>query len=493
MMNKTENINIFALTDCHQEVRKLCTLFSLIETNTFENGKNTLICDCGDLFKGIYDRRLCVESYLKLRESLPEAKIVFALGNNDFGFNQENLNYLKETASVFHKANIHVLCANLFEDGSLKRPKWVDPYILLEIGGKKILVTSFCINYIKLQKYGLQLSNINESFELLSDTIKYIAPDALIVLSHSLITNTLQLYETAKNCGVNIDLIIGGHEHSPIETITEKNIYYPQAFSKNVLKFCCKFNDKTAEISKTAEFYSKGNTPNEKYLPALIEFEEKAGLNIPVARSTINLEKRYSDPCSLGTFIADTMRAEAKTDIALFSTGYTSHALRYEKNKILTYYNLERAISATVAIQTMVLHTNDIKDIFNNAVRNRYVQTSGNTRFLQCSQNITIVCYKNSQNWGMIKQIYINGNRLLNENGEPLDKDETFTCALDPFIASGELGFDGLRKISKETLIKEDKLVRIKDLFINAVIDAQTKYPEGYEYPSFKLIDESAE
>ena len=93
----------------------------------------------------------------------------------------------------------------------------------------------------------------------------------------------------------------------------------------------------------------------------------------------------------------------------------------------------------------------------------------------------------------MIKQIYINGNRLLNENGEPLDKDETFTCALDPFIASGELGFDGLRKISKETLIKEDKLVRIKDLFINAVIDAQNKYPEGYEYPSFKLIDESAE
>ena len=153
MMNKTENINIFALTDCHQEARKLCTLFSLIEKNTFENGKNTLICDCGDLFKGIYDRRLCVESYLKLRESLPEAKIVFALGNNDFGFNQENLNYLKETASVFHKANIHVLCANLFEDGSLKRPKWVDPYILLEIGGKKILVTSFCINYIKLQKW----------------------------------------------------------------------------------------------------------------------------------------------------------------------------------------------------------------------------------------------------------------------------------------------------------------------------------------------------
>ena len=195
----------------------------------------------------------------------------------------------------------------------------------------------------------------------------------------------------------------------------------------------------------------------------------------------------------MATFIADTMRAVAKTDIAFFSTGYTSHALRFEKDKILTNYNLERAISATVALQTMVLHADDIKDIFNNALRNRYLQTSGNTRFLQCSQNITIICFKNSQNWGTVKQIYINGNKLLNENAEPLDKEETFTCAIDPFIASGELGFDVLRKISKDTLMQENKLVRIKDVFVKAIIEAPKKYPEGYEYPSFKLIDESAE
>ena len=493
MMNKTDDINIFGLTDCHQEARKLCTLFSLIKKNTFKKGKNTLVCDCGDLFKGIYDRQLCVNSYLKLRQALPEAKIVFALGNNDFGFNQENLIYLKETASIFNKANIHVLCANLFKNETLNRPKWVDPYILLDIAGKKILVTAFCINYIKLQKYGLQLRNINESFELLSDTIKHIAPDAFIVLSHSLLNNTLQLYETAKKCGINIDLIIGGHEHSPIENTAEKNIYYPQAFSKNVIKFCCRFDNKSAIITKTAEFYSKGNQPDEEFLPELTEFEDKSGLNIPIAHSTINLEKRYSDPCSLGTFIADTMRAVAKTDIAFFSTGYTSHALRFEKDKILTNYNLERAISATVALQTMVLHADDIKDIFNNALRNRYLQTSGNTRFLQCSQNITIICFKNSQNWGTVKQIYINGNKLLNENAEPLDKEETFTCAIDPFIASGELGFDVLRKISKDTLMQENKLVRIKDVFVKAIIEAPKKYPEGYEYPSFKLIDESAE
>ena len=50
------NIDIFALTDSHQETRKLCRLFSKIIEKSPAGGKNTLICDCGDLFKGIYDK-----------------------------------------------------------------------------------------------------------------------------------------------------------------------------------------------------------------------------------------------------------------------------------------------------------------------------------------------------------------------------------------------------------------------------------------------------
>lgn len=489
MIKTTDDINIFALTDCHQEARKLCALFSFISRNTFDKGKNTLICDCGDLFKGIYERNICVDSYLKLREALPEAKIAIAVGNNDFGFCSDDLKYYQQVTSVFNKANIHVLCANLFEDNSTNRPKWVDPYIVLEIAGKKIMVTAFCINYIKLQKYGLRMADVCESFSDLSKTIKHIAPDALIILNHDLLHNSLKLADIAKQENIKIDLIIGGHEHSAIEAIEEKRIYYPQAFSKSLLKFVGRFNDEEPKIKFVEEFYSKGITPDQHYLPELNVYEEQSGLNIPVARSTINLEKSYSDPCSLGTFIADTMKAAAKTDIALISTGYTSHALRFEKDKILTHYNLERAISATVALQTMVLHPRDIRDIFNNALRNRYLQKSGNTRFLQCSQNITVVCTRDMQNWCIVTQIYINGNPLLDEHHEPLDDTETFTCAIDPFIASGELGFEVLKKLPKETIMRGNKLVRIKDLFFKAIKDAPNKYAEGSEYPQFKLID----
>ena len=489
MIKNADDINIFALTDCHQEARKLCALFSTVAANTFENGKNTLICDCGDLFKGIYEKNICVNSYLKLRKVLPEAKIVMAVGNNDFGFNVDDLKYYQQVTSVFNKANIHVLCANLFENDTDNRPKWVDPYIVLNVAEKRVMVTAFCINYIKLQKYGLKMVDAGETFAALSKTIKHIAPDVLIVLNHDLRHNSLKLSDIAAQNGITIDLMIGGHEHSIIPAIEEKHIYYPQAFSKSMLKFVCRFDNNRSQIEFVDEFYSKGVVPDSFYLPELDEYEKKSGLNIPVARSTLHLEKRYSEPCSLGTFIADTMKKAAKTDIAVISTGYTSHALRYEKDKILTHYNLERAISATVALQTITLHSQDLKDMFNNALRNRYIQKSGNTRFLQCSQNITVVCTKDSQNWGTVVQIYINGNPLLDEQQKPLNGNETFSCAIDPFVASGELGFDVLKKLEKETIMRGNKLVRIKDLFFNAIKDAPKKYAEGTEYPQFKLID----
>lgn len=83
----------------------------------------------------------------------------------------------------------------------------------------------------------------------------------------------------------------------------------------------------------------------------------------------------------MGTFIADCMRMAAKTEIAMISTGYTSHALRYEKDKILTHYNLERAFSADEPLQTVVLTPQELKEVFDNAVKYRYLIPTGNVRF----------------------------------------------------------------------------------------------------------------
>lgn len=490
MMNtKNNNIDIFALTDCHQEARKLCCLFSGIIKRAAPDGKNTLICDCGDLFKGIYDKNLCVEAYLKLRNQLPEAKIVIAVGNNDFGFSNQEFDFLIQTAKRFNQANIHFLCANVIDLETGKYPKWVDPYVLLEINGKKIMITAFCFNMMKMQRYGLKMTGISETFSQLTNTVKYIDPDAFIVLNHALLPSSLELYELARQHGINIDLLIGGHEHSLLPPIEDKRIYYPQAFSRNMLNLKMDLSVKPTALILSETISCKTESLNPIFAPEIEKFEQTSGLNIPVAMSTLDLTRDYSAPCPLGTFIADLMKNAAKTQIAMISTGYMTHALRYEKNKMLTMYNLERAYSAETLIQTVNLKADELKAVFNNALRTKYTQHYGNSRFLQCSQNIGISCIKTENNTAEVVQIIINGEKLFNDDGTALHPEETISCAIDPYIGAGELGFDVMRHLSKDTLMKDNQLVKIKDLFIRGIKEAEHKYPAGSSYPSYKITD----
>lgn len=490
MDTQDNNINLFALTDCHQEARKLSQLFSGIIKRAPQHGKNTLICDCGDLFKGIYDRNLCVESYLQLRRQLPEAKIVMALGNNDFGFNAESFNFLKQTVKRFNQANIHVICANLRDIDSNNYPQWVDPYILLDINQKKFLVTAFCVNYIHLQKYGLYLENIPDAFLRLKETIQYIQPDACIILNHALLPSSLELYQLAGEYSIPLDLIIGGHEHAPLAPDELHHIYYPAAFSRSALQFDLQFSHQTrCQISLKEIIKCKQEDVLPVFEDILLPYENTSGLNTPIAPSILHLERQYANPCAIGSFITDLMKNAAHADVGLLSTGYIVHALRYDPGKTLTYYNVERAFSAKAPLQTITVHPKDLRDIFNNVLRNRYILLSGNTRFLQASQNLTVVCQHNNDNIGSVKQIYLNNEPLFDDNGEPLHPEDDIVCAIDPFIGSGELGFETFKLYPKETLMKNNRLVYIKDLFLKAIKEAPKKYSEGTSYPCYKLID----
>lgn len=483
-----ENINIFALTDCHQEARRLCCLLSEVITRSDKGGQNTLVCDGGDLFKGIYNRQLCVNSYLQLRQKLPQAQIILALGNNDFGFNNSDLTFLKDSIHQFKQANIHVLCANLIDEKTGDYPNWIEPFTILEINNKKIMVIAFCINQIRLQKYGLQLLDIEQTFLNLVPQIKHIAPDALIVLNHALRAKSLSLAQTAHKAGIDIDLLIGGHEHSVVEPIYAQHIYYPLAYARNMLLFRLTIT-KPNMIEFIEEIDCKSCPIHPDFNAPLDNYETKVGLNIPVAHSVLNLERDYSNPSSIGTFITDKMRSVAKADIGFISTGFICHALRFEAGKMLTHYNIERAFSADIPLQTVVVYPAQLREIFDNALKMRYTQYSGNTRFLQCSQNVAIECLKLNDNTGKVKQIYINGIALLKENGESLHPEDTYLCAIDPFIGSGELGFDVLRTLPKETLLHNNHLVKIKDLFTEAISEAEQKYAPGSIYPTFKLRD----
>jgi len=475
---------IYALTDSHQESRNLSRLLSGIYRAEENNGKPFLVLDGGDLFKGIYDKDLSVNAYLKLKELLPAAQIFIALGNNDFGFTKSDFEYLKQTVKKFKSAGINVICANLTDEKTGCRADWIDEYKIIEINGQRILITGFCLNNSCAKKFHCELTPPEPAFKNLIGRIdeKY---DKTIILNHHWYSYSKSLKDFAKSNGINIDLIIGGHEHSPIKPDFENNIFYPLSFARTMYKM--ELNDILENIIEipleTIRFLPEFENP-------VIEYEQETELKKPLAKRVLDLSKCYSDPCPLGTFISDSMKRTGQTDIAFHSTGFTMHPLRYKDSTIITKYDLEQVMCPTTAvIEKIEITAEQLKKVFNNAAKFRMYRDRGNARFLQCSGNIRLtgVCNKKSMTCKII-QIEINGEKLLDEHKNPLNPQKIYTCTIDDFIGAGEQGFDVLKDIPKTKILKDGKEITLSEVFYSAACNAEKIYTSP-EYPSFEFID----
>ncbi|MBR1460932.1 metallophosphoesterase, partial [bacterium] len=314
--------NIYAITDSHQEARNLSGLFSGIYSFEKNNGKPFLLLDCGDLFKGIYDKGLCTDTYLKFKNLLPNANIFITLGNNDFGFNQDNFEYLKQTIKRFENNGIHFVCANLKDTTTSNYSDLVSRYKVLEINNEKILITGFCLNTSVMKNFNLEFEDAKISILNLLECIdeKY---DRIFVLNHHWYPYSKELYEFCQNKEIKIDLIIGGHEHSKIEPDYSRNIFYPLSFARSFYKM---------ELDNDIENVKEYSAGDFAIIPELEEqidkYEKETHLFEPVAKRVLNLVKWYSEPCALGTFISDNMKRVGNTDIAFHSTGFTMYSLK---------------------------------------------------------------------------------------------------------------------------------------------------------------------
>ena len=140
---------IYAIADSHQETRKTSTFLSKI-LHESKDENNVLLLNCGDIFKGIYPKQLEKDCYIKMKEAKPDLEMVMTLGNNDFGFNKESVDFLIETVKNFASKGIHTVCANIF-DTTGKRPEWLKPYTIVERDGDRNFVTGFCIDNINIK------------------------------------------------------------------------------------------------------------------------------------------------------------------------------------------------------------------------------------------------------------------------------------------------------------------------------------------------------
>ena len=478
---------IYAMTDSHQESRRTSAFLSKILAEA-KKDKNVLFLNCGDMFKGIYSQPLERDCYLAMKEAKPDTEMVFTIGNNDFGFLKENLEFLIDTIARFAKKGIHTVCANIFESTG-KRPAWLKPYTVVELDGDRTFVTGFCIDNINTAKFGIVAKNQSEVLDEITEAIAKEKPDNVVILNHDFMPKSKSIVDSLKEKGVTVDVTIGGHAHDPVEADELTRIYYPEAFSETMYKMSLENADGVKHFSVDEVVKNQGLKLDEVFAPAIEAYEKETKLLDRIAPYTLNLTKQYSSPCPLGSFLADEMKAVAGTDVGFFSTGFIMQPMEYKPNEFITKYLFKRTMSAETPIKVVDLSVKELKEVFEHAFR-QYGFVDSNSRFLQCSNNMRFEGAPNPEKgiWEL-KQIFIDGKPILDKDGNPLDKSKKFSCAIDYFIAEGGQGFSMIKGVKKSEVFINDEQARIDDILMNGLKEAAINYLPGSQYPCFKIAE----
>ena len=478
---------IYAISDSHQETRKTSAFLSKILAESKKN-KNILFLNCGDIYKGIYPKQMERDCYLKLKEANPDIEMVMTLGNNDFGFNKESLDYLVDTVKQFSSKGIKTVCANIFEANG-KRPDWLQPYTIIERDGDRTFVTGFCIDNINTSRFGIVPKKQSEVMDEICTAIKEEKPDNVVVLNHDYMPISKEIVQTCKDKGIKVDVVIGGHDHEPVQPDRKLNIYYPMSFSDSMYRINIINHKNTKKVTDVEEIQNDGLKVNHTFSGDLEPYERKTGLLDKIVPYTLNLKKLYSEPCSLGSFLADEMKQTANTDIAFFSTGFLMKPMEYKENQYITNYLFKKTIIADTPIKKVELSSKDLKEVFQHSL-NTNGYGSSNPRFLQCSNNIRIEGKNNPKEsrWEL-KQIYINDEPLFDKAGEPIDANRKYSCAIDSYIADGGQGFVSIKTQPKEDVYVNGEPIKINEVLMNGLKSAPSRFEKGSEYPSFQLIE----
>ena len=490
---------IRAVTDSHQEARAESEFLSKVAEDA-KKQNNILLLNCGDLFCGVYSRDLMSDLYLQFKKSNPNVEVVMTIGNNDPISSKDKyapknpddkrsgIQFFKDSIKEFEENGINVVCANVVDKETGKCPDWVKPYSVVERDGNRIFVTGFCIDRLPNKALNIDVLPQTDAFETLKSAIEEEKPDSIIVLNHDYSNTSRKLFEYAKSQGIKIDLIVGGHDHDNPKSEPEINLYSPQCFSKSMFEMDLQIRDNVRKLMNVNEVES-GKLPISPEFEAVLKpYETKSGILNKVAPHVLNLPKFYAHPGSLGTFIADGIKDIAGVDAAFFASNVVKVPLYYKEGADILNYDTRKIITFDSTVQQADFTPDELKEVLYSAVENRLSMGEQNARFLQCSSNIKIVGEGNSTDKTYsIKQIYLDGEPLFDEDGNAINPDRKISCAFDNYIPTDGRSVSLTNADKVDVLNSDGKKLRIDEVLKHQLESADGKYEKGTTYPKYVL------
>jgi len=192
---------------------------TLIDSLKTKNSQETLLLDAGDIFQGtLYFNQYLGQADLPFYNQMNYQAVT--LGNHEFDRGQTVL------ANFIKKAKFPMLSANLEIAPNSPLAGLVKPWVILSVKGKKIgvfgLTTEATAN-MSSPGEGVRFTDAIQAAKKAVSELKKQGVNKIIGLTHIGLESDLELAKTVND----IDIIIGGHSHTPLGSMPNAKQPYP--------------------------------------------------------------------------------------------------------------------------------------------------------------------------------------------------------------------------------------------------------------------------
>lgn len=356
---------------------------------------------------------------------------VATLGNHEFDFGVDLL------IARMQQARWQWVVANIIDRQTNSLIAGASPYVIRTAGPLKVGIIGLCIVNESMTspalRERLRMVDPIEAAARYIPEMRQAGADVIVALTHLNFADDRALAARFPD----IDIIVGGHEHFPI-TAVEGRTLISKAGSE--ARFVARIDvNKRDQVPLERYFELVPVTSAIKDDPATAavveEWEARLGreMDVPVGSSRVTLEARdvrlRASEVNLGDLIADAMRQQAGTDVAIMNSGGIRGNREYPSGP-LTRRMLVQMLPFNNTVCTIEVTGQQLLRALNHGV-SRLPLASG--QFPQVS--------------GMTFRVLASapaGDRVrdLRINGTPVDRTATYTLALPDYLFNGGDGYE---------------------------------------------------
>jgi 5'-nucleotidase / UDP-sugar diphosphatase len=351
------------------------------------------------------------------------------LGNHEFDYGQD---VLKKRVN---EANFPILAANVQELSYIK------PYAVKEISGLKVAIIGLITEETPITTHpknvkGLTFSSVVDAAQKVINELGG-KSDLVIVLSHLGLPADVQLAKAVKG----IDIIVGGHSHTRIEKpmkIDETLIVQAWEHAKvlGILDVTIQDRKVIRYEGKLALIQPDKGSPDPVTAQIVDRYHKQTAaiLNEVIGEAKVDLQgnNSRSQETNLGNLVADILRKQTKSDLALINGGGIRSDILKGPVRINDILSVLPFTNHPVVLK---VSGKELKDIFEYVISNLDGTTE---RFPQVS-GIQIT-YKPENPVGQRITSF-----MIGEN--PVRPEAWYTLATNDFLAAGGDGYTNLKTI----------------------------------------------